>query len=68
MKHNTNAHTTMNNILNNSKKTYLSPELEVFEFEVERGFAVTDSYKVYNIEEINELTDRGGEAYHGEWF
>lgn len=61
---------TMKETLIPAKKPYLAPSLEVFEYEVERGFAVSNIViqPAYNNEEVNEITDATGQNYHGEWF
>lgn len=53
-----------------NKKAYVAPLLEVFEYEVEQGFAQSNVRidHVYNTEEITEITDKTGQNYHGEWF
>lgn len=47
------------------KLPYAPPQLEVYEYVVERGFA--ESVRIYNNEELHEITDSCGN-YHGEWF
>lgn len=52
-----------------NKKAYVAPLLEVFEYEVEQGFAASNvQLPVYNNEEVTEITDKTGQNYHGEWF
>ncbi len=46
---------------------YAAPALEVYEYKVEQGYAVTN-VEMYNREEISEIQDGGGDAFHGEWF
>jgi len=59
----------MNNQGEKIKKAYVAPLLEVFEYEVERGFAASNvQLPVYNNEEVTEITDKTGQNYHGEWF
>ena len=49
------------------KKRYTAPTLEVFEFEVEQGFAASPVAQ-YNNEALMEITDRSGEfTKGGEW-
>lgn len=51
------------------KNAYLPPMLEVFEYEVERGFALSKIQGTTEFETFTELTDREGEnVYGGEWF
>lgn len=58
------------NEVQNKKAPYVPPTLELFEYAVEHGFANTNLNipRVYNNEEVSEITDRNGENYHGEWF
>ncbi len=45
---------------------YEAPALEVYEYKVEQGYAVTN-LEMSNNEEITEITE-GGSVFHGEWF
>ncbi len=46
---------------------YEAPALEVYEYKVEQGYAVTN-LEMRNYEEFSEITDSIGGAFHGEWF
>ena len=60
------------------KLPYLAPELDVYEYAVERGFAespeaTTMGETFSEINDQNEITPGGdighaGENYHGEWY
>lgn len=55
------------------KMPYEKPLLEVFEYEVERGFAASPQNRIASSETVSELQDNTigggqGENYHGEWF
>ena len=56
----------------NGKLPYLAPELDIYEYMVEHGFAVSPetSTRGETFSEINDQSELGhaGENYHGEWF
>lgn len=60
------------------KQLYIAPDFEVFDYQVEEGFAksldlepqqhfVMIDGQVISEEEFSEYTDASGEAYTGEW-
>lgn len=56
----------------NGRLPYESPELDIYEYEVERGFATSPDATTQG-ETFSEINDNGGlgdagENYHGEWF
>lgn len=59
-------------ITHSGKLPYEPPELDIYEYEVERGFAQSPEATA-KYETFSEITDAGvggqtGENYHGEWF
>lgn len=51
-------------MITEKKKVYEAPKLEIFEYVVEQGFAIS---KVKVEEEFSELTDNEGEYESGYW-
>ena len=54
-----------------TKLPYMAPELDVYQYVVERGF--NDTVKALSLETVSEITEQTGvggmgENYHGEWF
>lgn len=60
------------NLMQETKKIpYLPPELDIYQYVVERGFAVSPEATTMGetFSEINESgTGTAGENYHGEWY
>lgn len=58
----------------NKKMPYAAPLLDIYQYEVEHGFAESPEAltKGETFSEINDQTEDGyghaGENYHGEWF
>ena len=52
------------------REAYLPPELDVYEYEVEHGFATSPDATTLTetFSEINDSDADGGENFHGEWF
>ena len=54
------------------KPSYIQPELDIYEYVVERGFEESIRSRVANSETVSELQENtrseNGENYHGEWF
>ncbi len=53
------------------KLPYLAPELDIYEYAVERGFAESpEATTIETFSEINDESELGhaGENYHGEWY
>lgn len=68
---NNNNNITMNS--NGKKVPYQPPQLELFEYEVEHGFAdspdattLTETFSEIN--DASGVGGSGGENFHGEWF
>lgn len=57
--------------INSSKRAYLPPELDIYQYEVEHGFAESPEATTMG-ETFSEINDSGlgtaGENYHGEWY
>ena len=51
---------------------YESPQLDVYDYVVERGFATSPMDRIASSETVSEIQDEtfgsNGENYHGEWF
>ena len=64
--------------INSSKRAYLPPELDIYQYEVEHGFAESPEATTMGetFSEINDQTEitpggdigHAGENYHGEWY
>ncbi len=46
---------------------YVAPALEVYEYKVEQGYAITNGSSSNN-EEFSEIANEDGNVFHGEWF
>ena len=59
-------------IIHNGKLTYVPPELDIYEYVVERGYATSPETTTMGetFSEINDDSELGhaGENYHGEWY
>lgn len=51
-----------------TKKPYTPPQFEFYDYAVEHGFAGSTPIRIYDNEEVTQITDETGENYHGEWF
>ncbi len=64
--------TQSTNLSQGTKLPYESPQLDVYDYVVERGFATSPMDRIASSETVSEIQDESfgsnGENYHGEWF